>query len=116
MALGHPTTALVAPGAYRARRLALIERRIRAADLRSSAAVLRSTAALAVPDATLGANAVPTLALVGTRGPSYDEVREMATITREMIVKTIADADHASAPRTPLFWELVADWMRGRRR
>lgn len=98
--------------AQNAAQRALIERRIEAADLRASAAVLRSTSALAVSDAALRANPVPTLALVGARDPNHDEVVDMATITRGMIVETIAEADHASAPRASVFWELVVDWLR----
>ncbi len=92
---------------------ALIERRIARADLAASAAVLRATRDLVVPDYTLEVSAVPILAIIGERDPSRDEVRDMASVARHMRVAVIPGADHAAAPRTREFWDLVMEWLRG---
>ncbi len=92
---------------------ALVERRIARADLAASAAVLRATRDLVVPDYTLEVTAVPILAIIGERDPSRDEVRDMASVARHMRVAVIPGADHAAAPRTRQFWELVMEWLRG---
>lgn len=94
-----------------ARQKDLIERRMRDADLAAAAAVLRATGHLAVSDESLRRNEVPVLAIVGELDPSAREVLSMAQATAHMEVLTIPGADHASAPRTEIFWEYVRSWL-----
>lgn len=74
-------------------------------DSKALAACIRGMKGLAVSEAQLRANKVPTLAIIGDRDPLKAGVDDMQKVMANLTVEVIQGADHMTAFRSPKFIE-----------
>jgi pimeloyl-ACP methyl ester carboxylesterase len=80
-------------------------------DERALAAVVRGWKALAIEDAFLPKNRIPTLALVGEQDPLRARVEAMCKRMANVELKTVARADHMNAFQRTQFRRDVLDFL-----
>ncbi len=75
------------------------------------AAVVRSFDALAVSEADLRQNQVPTLSIIGEKDPLKDGVDAMRGVMSNLEIVVIEGADHGTAVRSPIFLESLIKFL-----
>jgi pimeloyl-ACP methyl ester carboxylesterase len=90
-----------------------VEAAVNRNDPRALAAVLRGDVGLAVTEAELRANAVPTIAVVGSDDlMARDAVERMAGVMANLEVTLIPDANHLTALTHPLLLQTMLGFLR----
>lgn len=85
-------------------------------DSKALAACIRGMPALAVPEAKLRANKVPTLCLIGDKDPLKAGVDEMQKVMANLTVEIVKDTDHMTAFRSPAFIADLQTFLAGHSR
>jgi pimeloyl-ACP methyl ester carboxylesterase len=80
-------------------------------DTKALAAVARGFGELGVSEASLKANRVPTLALIGADDPLKRGVDEVATLMKDLEVVVIDDTDHLTAFSSPEFVKALRGFL-----
>jgi pimeloyl-ACP methyl ester carboxylesterase len=84
-------------------------------DTKALAAVVRGWRDLAVSDAELKANRIPTLALIGENDPLKKAVDDLPGRLGDLKVVVVPGADHMTAPAQPLFLQGLQAFLDGHR-
>ena len=92
-----------------------VEAAVNANDPNALAAALGSVARLAVTEAELRANTVPTIAIVGADDVMVrEDVDRMAAVMARLEMTRITDANHITALSHPLLLETILEFLRAR--